>query len=299
MNRVAVPLLVALGAVLVLAANTFFIVPQTQQALVLQFGAIDRVINTIDGKNGGPGLYMKKPFVQNVLIYDRRNIGFNLPEQAIVASDQQRLIVDAYARWQIVDPVKFRQAAVDEEQGRSRLENIMTGTIRRVLGSALQNEIISTRRAELMGLIATAMNEEARNLGVTVIDVRIRQADLPQETAERVYQRMRTERQQAAAKLRAEGDEKAAKIRAEADRTVTVTVATARETSEKTRGEGDAARSRVFAQSFGRDPEFAAFYRSMQAYERALPKGTQMIIPPDSEFFRYMRDKDGVARSRN
>jgi membrane protease subunit HflC len=177
-----------------------------------------------------------------------------------------------------------------------RLFHHHSAELRRVLGAAPQNEIISTRRAELMKAIATAMNAEATALGVTVIDVRIRQADLPTETAERVFERMRTERQQAAAKLRAEGDEQAAKVRAEADKTVTVTLAQARETAEKTRGEGDAARTRVFAQSFGRDPEFAAFYRSMQAYEKAIPKGTPMVVPPDGDFFRYMRDKDGVAR---
>lgn len=296
MNRSLAPILIALGAVVVLVANTFFIVPQTQQVLVLQFGAIDRVINTSDGKTGGPGLYVKAPFIQNVVMYDKRNLGFNLPEQAIVAADQQRLIVDAYARWQIVDPLRFRQTAQTEEVGQSRLENIMTGALRRVLGSAPQNEIISTRRAELMKAIAAAMNTEATKLGVRVVDVRIRQADLPTETAERVFERMRTERQQAAAKLRAEGDEQAAKIRAEADRTVTVTLAEAREQAEKTRGAGDAQRTRVFAQSFGRDPEFAAFYRSMQAYEKAIPKGTPMVVPPDGEFFRYMRDKDGAAR---
>jgi membrane protease subunit HflC len=296
MNRVLGPILIAGGLAAIAAANTFYIVPETQQALVLQFGAVDRVINTVDGKNGPPGLYVKVPFVQNVQMYDRRNLGFNLQEQAIVAADQQRLIVDAYARWQITDPLRFRQAAQDEETGRSRLENIMTGALRRVLGSAPQNEIISTRRGELMKAIAVAMNQEAAALGVTVIDVRIRQADLPTETAERVFERMRTERQQAAAKLRAEGDEQATKIRAEADRTVTVTLATAREQAEKTRGEGDASRTRIFAQSFGRDPEFAAFYRSMQAYERAMPKGTQMVVPPDGEFFRYLRDKDGAPR---
>jgi regulator of protease activity HflC (stomatin/prohibitin superfamily) len=144
MNRAIAPILIAAGLGLVVAANTLFIVPQTQQALVLQFGAIDRVINTVDGKNGGPGLYMKAPFVQNVQFYDRRNLGFNLQEQAIVASDQQRLIVDAYARWQISDPLRFRQAAQDEETGRSRLENVMTGALRRVLGDLIRGGVLHT-----------------------------------------------------------------------------------------------------------------------------------------------------------
>jgi membrane protease subunit HflC len=290
MNRVLGPILLAVALGLFLLANTFFIVPQTQQALVLQFGDAQRVINR-HGANQ-PGLYVKAPFIQNVVLFDKRNLGFNLQEQTIIAADQERLVVDAYARWRIVNPLLFYQAVQTEGAAANRLENLMTGALRRVLGAVEQNDIISSRRGELMRAIATNMNIETKGLGIEVIDVRIRQADLPQETAERVFERMRTERQQEAARIRAEGDEQSLRIRAEADKTVTITLAEAREQAEKTRGLGDADRTRIFAQSFGRDPEFAAFYRSMQAYERAVPQGTQMIIPPDGEFFRYMRDKD-------
>ena len=295
MSRAFTPVLILIGIIAFLIGNTLFIVPQTQQALVLQLGNAVSVINQTGGK-AGPGLYMKAPFVQNVVIYDKRNLGFTLQEQTVVAADQQRLVVDAYARWRIENPLLFYQAVQTEAGGEARLENLMTGALRRVLGGANQNEIISTRRTELMKAINVEMNAAAKELGVAVVDVRIRQADLPQETAERVYERMRTERQQAAAELRAKGDEQAIKVRAEADRTVVTTLAEAREQSEKLRGQGDAERAKLFAQSFGRDPDFAAFYRSMQAYEKAMPKGTPMLVSPDGEFFRYMRDKDGATR---
>jgi modulator of FtsH protease HflC len=297
MSRALTPVLILIGIIAFLVGNTLFIVPQTQQALVLQLGTAVSVINDQSGR-AGPGLYLKAPFVQNVLTFDKRNLGFNLSEQMIVASDQQRLVVDAFARWRIDDPLKFYQAVQTEAQGEARLNSMLTTSLRRALGGANQNEIISTKRTELMKQIAADMNAVAKrdNFGVSIIDVRIRQADLPQETAERVFERMRSERQQFAAELRAKGDEEAIKVRAEADRTVVTTLAEAREQSEKLRGQGDADRVRIFAQSFGRDPEFAAFYRSMQAYEKAMPKGTPMVVSPDGEFFRFMRDKDGVAR---
>jgi modulator of FtsH protease HflC len=297
MSRALTPVLILIGIIAFLVGNTLFIVPQTQQALVLQLGNAVSVINQ-PGGSAGPGLYLKAPFIQNVVPFDKRNLGLTLEAQSIVAADQQRLEVDAYARWRIEDPLLFYQAVQTQEAGEARLGNLMTGALRRVLGAANQNEIISSRRQELMKAISAEMNAAAKELGVAVIDVRIRQADLPQQTAERVYERMRTERQQAAAELRAKGDEQAIKVRAEADRTVVTTLAEARETSEKLRGQGDAERAKLFAQSFGRDPEFAAFYRSMQAYEKAMPKGTPMVVSPDGEFFRFMRDKDGAAARR-
>lgn len=295
MSRALTPVLILIGIIAFLVGNTLYIVPQTQQALVLQLGNAVSVINQTGGK-AGPGLFAKAPFIQNVVRFDKRNLGLTLEAQSIVAADQQRLEVDAYARWRIDDPLLFYQAVQTEEAGEARLGNLLTGALRRVLGAANQTEIISSRRQELMRAISAEMNAAAKELGVAVIDVRIRQADLPQQTAERVYERMRTERQQAAAELRAKGDEQAIKVRAEADRTVVTTLAEAREQSEKLRGQGDAERVKLFAQSFGRDPEFAAFYRSMQAYEKAMPKGTPMVVSPDGEFFRYMRDKDGAPR---
>jgi modulator of FtsH protease HflC len=287
-NRFA-PYVIGAVALLILIANTFFTVPQTAQALVLQFGGVERVINAPQQGRAIPGLYVKAPFIQNVVKYDRRNLRADLPGATVIASDQEQLVVDAFARWRIVEPLKFYQAVQTETNAVARLETIMTGSLRRILGASTSNDIISGRRAQLMTQIRDQMNREVAPWGVAIIDVRIRQVDLPQATAERVYERMRTERQQVASQLRAEGDEAAAKIRAEADRAVTVALAEAREISEKTRGDGDAKRAAIFAQAYNRDPEFAGFYRSLQAYEKAIPKGTPMVVPPEGEFFRYMQ----------
>lgn len=283
MNRLALIVAGAVFGALLLITNTFFIVGQTQQAIVLQFGEQQRVVNRV-GVNQ-PGLYMKVPFVQSVVFFDKRNLGFTLAEQLIVGSDQERLVVDAFARYRIIDPLRFYQQVTIEERGQQRLETILESALRQTLGAVRTNEIISTRRGELMRVIARQMDAEARGLGVQVIDVRIRQADLVTEVQERVFERMRTERQRVAAEIRAGGE-----------RQKVVIVAEATEKSQKTKGEGDARRAELFANSFGRDAEFAGFYRSMQAYEKAVPAGTQMVVPPDGEFFRYMRDKDGARR---
>jgi membrane protease subunit HflC len=205
-----------------------------------------------------------------VTIYDKRNIGLTLEGQPIVASDQERLIVDAVVRWRIVDPRRFYQSAISEEGGASRLETFAESAIRRALGAATSNDIISGRRAQLMQLIEADLNASAATeLGVNVVDVRIRQ-------------RMRSERQQVAGRIRAEGERDAAIIRA-----------TAQEEAQRLMGEGDAERSRIFARAYGRDPEFAAFYRSMRAYDEALDAGTPIVVPPDSDFFRYMQSRRG------
>jgi modulator of FtsH protease HflC len=283
MNRFVLMVAGAAFAALLVISNTFFIVPQTKQAIVLQFGEQQTVINRW-GKNQ-PGLYMKVPLVQSVVLFDKRNVGFTLPEQLIVGSDQERLVVDAFARYRIIDPLKFYQQVTFEERGQQRLETILESALRQTLGSVRTDEIISTRRSELMRQITRQMDAEARGLGVQVIDVRIRQADLVPEVQERVFERMRTERQRVASEIRADGERQKVFILAEAN-----------EKSQKTKGDGDAKRAELFNSSFGRDPEFAGFYRSMQAYEKAIPAGTQMVVPPDGEFFRYMRDQDGAAR---
>jgi membrane protease subunit HflC len=271
------------GAILLLIVvfNSLFIVRQDRQAIVLAFGQYQRVINAPGTDQ--PGLYFKTPFVETVIIYDRRNIGLTLEGQPIVASDQERLIVDAIVRWQIRDPRRFYQSALTEDGGASRLETFTEAAMRRALGAAGSDDIISGRRAALMQAIENDLNNAAATeLGVRVVDVRIRQADLPPETQERVYERMRSERQQVAGRIRAEGERDAAIIRA-----------TAREESERTRGQGDAERARIFARAYGRDPEFAAFYRSMRAYDTALDQGTPIVVPPDSDFFRYMQRRRG------
>jgi membrane protease subunit HflC len=303
MNRSLVFVLGAFFAAFLVATNTFYIVPLTQQALVLQLGQVQRVINRA-GAAEQPGLYVKAPFVQNVVFFDKRNMGFTLEEQLIVGSDQERLVVDAFLRYRIVDPLRFYRQVQTETRGEQRLETILEGVMRRVLGAVRTDEISSARRGELMRLIATEMEKEAsapggdrnRGMGVQIIDVRIRQADFVPQVQERVFERMRTERQQVAAEIRARGNEEAAKVRAEAERQRVVILAEATEQAERIRGEGDSRRGALYASSFGRDPEFAAFYQSMQTYEKSIQPGTQMIIPPDGEFFRYLRDKQGQRR---
>ncbi len=283
------------AALVFIVMQTVVIVDQTRQAIVLRFGEMQRTINV--GAEGRPGLYIKMPLAESLVTFDKRNLGFTLTEQPIIASDQENLIVDAFVRWRIVDPLRFYQAAGPHEQeGVARLETFTQSALRRVLGRASSNDIIS-RRGPLMQQIRSDLNREAATeLGVAVIDVRIRQADLPPQTQQRLFDRMRTEREQVAAGIRARGEEQAARIRADADRQVVVIQATAREEAEATRGRGDAERARIFARAYGRNPEFAAFYRSLQAYEQALGPGTPIVIPPESDFFRYLRDPDGRRR---
>ena len=275
---------VLIGAALLLLIvilNSVFIVRQDHQAIVLRFGQYTRVINAPGTDQ--PGLYLKLPFVESVVQFDRRNLGLTLNAQDFVASDQERLIVDAVVRWQIVEPRLFYQSALTEQGGSQRLATFAQAAIRRALGSATTDEVISGRRAELMARIEADLNAAAATeLGVRVLDVRIRQADFPDETVNFVYERMRSERQQVAGRIRAEGA-----------RDATIRLAEAQEEAERTRGQGEAERARIFARAYGRDPEFAAFYRSMRAYDQALEEGTPIVVPPDSDFFRYMQRRRG------
>jgi membrane protease subunit HflC len=266
---------------LILIANTMYIVRQDRQAIVLRFREFTRTVNAAGTDQ--PGLYFKLPFVDDVIIYDKRNIGLTLEGQPIVPSDQEQLFVDAMVRWRIDNPRLFYQSAISEQVGAARLETFAEAALRRALGAATSDEIISGRRAELMQQIEADLNAAAATqLGVQVIDVRIRQADLPDETRERVYARMRSEREQVAGRLRSEGDRDATVIRA-----------TAQQEAERLRGEGEGERARIFASAYGRDPEFAAFYRSMHAYETSIDQNTPIVISPDSDFFRYMQRRNG------
>lgn len=281
MPRNLLGILIAIFVVLVVVMNSLFIVRQEQQAIVLRFGEYTNAIN--EPGTDEPGLYFKAPFIDSVVMFDRRNIGLTLESQDFVAADQERLIVDAIVRWQIADPRRFYQSALTEEGGTSRMATFTQAAMRRALGTADTNEIISGRRAELMQQIEGDLNAAAATeLGVRVLDVRIRQADFPPETRERIYERMRSERQQVAGRIRAEGERDATIIRAEAQ-----------EQSERLRGEGEGERARIFARAYGRDAEFAAFYRSMRAYETALDENTPIVVPPDSDFFRYMQRRRG------
>jgi membrane protease subunit HflC len=266
---------------LIVLLNSAFIVRQDRQAIVLRVGQFVRAINPPNQTQ--PGLYFKVPFVEQVVTYDRRNLGLTLAGQQIVASDQELLIVDAVVRWQITDPRHFYQSAFNEDGGAERIAIFAQAAMRRALGGASSNDIISGRRAQLMQQIEDDLNAAAASeLGVHIADVRIRQVDLPPQTQARVYARMSSEREQVAARLRAEGDRNATIIRA-----------TAQQEAARLSGEGDGERARIFARAYGRDPEFAAFYRSMRAYDTAVDQGTPIIVPPDSDFFRYMQRRRG------
>jgi membrane protease subunit HflC len=245
-----------------------------------------------------PGLNFKMPLIDHVITIDKRILDLESPAQEIIASDQKRLVVDAFARYKIDDPLRFYQTVGTVEAANARLSTVVTSRLRRVLGEATFIQLVRDERDELMGRIRDQVDREARAFGIAVVDVRIRRADLPEQNSQAVYQRMQTERQREAAEFRAQGSQRAQEIRARADRDVTVMVADATAKAEQTRGEGDAERNRVFADAFGRDPDFFTFYRTMQAYEASIHKGdTRMLLSPDSDFMRFFNDPTGKMRT--
>jgi modulator of FtsH protease HflC len=278
-------ILVGLAAVAVYASA--FIVHQNEQALVLRFGEPKRVVKQ-------PGLNWKLPLVDTVEIYDKRILDLDSQPQEITASDQKRLVVDSFARFKIVDPLKFYQTLRYEDGVRSRLGPIIESSLRRVLGAATFQDLVRDKREELMKRIAALVNQEGDEFGLQVVDVRIKRADLPEQNSKSVFDRMRAERQREAAEFRAQGAAEANRIRATADREATVIKAEASRKGEETRGTGDAERNKIYADAYTRDPEFFEFYRSMQAYETGLKSGeTRLLITPDSEFFKYFADPHG------
>jgi membrane protease subunit HflC len=296
-GRFAVWAIIAIGVLIVLA-NTLFVVDQRQQAIVLRLGEPVRVVHAPG--QGGSGLNLKAPFVENVIKFDRRNLALEADQEEVIASDQQRLVVDAFLRYRISDPLQYYRTLRDERTAQDRLERLVNSSLRQVLGTATQAEIISGRRAELMQQSKRDVEQRAQasGLGIQVIDLRIKRADLPAAIQASVYRRMQTQRQQMAAQIRAVGEQQKREIIASADKEVAITLAAAQEEGETTRGQGDAERTRIFAQSFGKDPGFAAFYRSMQAYEASLANGdTTLVLSPDSAFFRYFeRGPSGGGR---
>jgi membrane protease subunit HflC len=273
---------------LTLIFQTFYVVDQRQQAIVVQFGDPVRVVNP-PGKSQA-GLNLKIPFIEQVIKLDRRNIALEAAQEEIITAGQERLVVDAFIRYRINDPLQFYRTLRDEQTAGDRIERLVNSSLRQVLGSASSTDIISGRRAELMqqAKLDVSRRATASKLGIQVIDLRIRRADLPTQNRESVFRRMSTSRQQVAAQLRAQGEQAKREIIAQADKEVAITLATAREQSGQITGEGDAQRTRIFAQSFGKDPSFAAFFRSMQAYEASFADGeTTMVLSPDSAFFRY------------
>ncbi|MBL8773957.1 MAG: protease modulator HflC [Phenylobacterium sp.] len=287
-------------AALFLITNAFFVVDQRQQVILVRLGDPVGVINP-PGRDQA-GLHMKVPLIDDAIRLDRRNIAIEADQEEIITAGQQRLVVDAFLRYRISDPEQFYRTLRDEQTARDRIERLLNSSLRQVLGSATSTDIISGRRAQLMQQARADMarRAQASRLGIQVIDVRIKRADLPSQNRDFVFRRMSTSRQQEAAQLRAQGEQRKREIIAEADKEVAITLATAREQQGQIMGEGDALRTRIFAQSFGRDPSFAAFFRSMQAYERSFADGqTTLVLSPDSAFFRYFeRGPTGGAATR-
>jgi membrane protease subunit HflC len=276
---------------LVIGYGTLFTVHQTSQAIVVRLG---EPIRTIDQ----PGLNYKIPLIDSVIQIDKRILDIESPAQEVIASDQKRLVVDAFARYKIVKPLLFYQTVGSIEGANARLLTLLNSALRRVLGEVTLTQIVRDLREQLMARVRQQVENEAQAFGIAVVDARIRRADLPEQNSQAVYQRMQTERQQQAAQIRAQGSQRSQEIRAKADRDVTVLIAEATQKGEQVRGEGDAERNRIFAEAYGQDPDFFAFYRTMQAYEAGLKHNdTRMLLKPDSDFFRFFVDPSGKPRS--
>ena len=301
-GAIAVILLLAI----IVGYGTFFTVDQVSQALVVRLGKPVRVITD-------PGLNLKVPFIDSVIYIDKRILAIESPAQEVIASSQdrdssnsaqpaearlaaqagERLMVDAFARYRITDPLRFYQT-IGPVGASSQLSILLNSTLRQVLGQATLADVVRNKREDLMSQMRKQLDGKAREFGIEVVDARIRRADLPEQNSQAVYQRMQTERQREAAEFRGEGNQKAAEIKAKADRDVTVILADANSQSEILRGQGDGEANGIFAQAYGQDPGFFAFYRSMRAYEQSLEHGnTSLVLSPDSDFFRYFGDPAG------
>jgi modulator of FtsH protease HflC len=281
-------LAVLIAAALIIGYSSLFTVYQTQQALVVRLGKPVRVVSD-------PGLHVKAPFIDTVIPVDRRILDLEAPPQEVIASDQKRLVVDAFARYRIQDPLRFYQTLGSINGANSQLSILLNSALRRVLGEVTFTHVVRDQRADLMSRIRELVDHEATSYGIQVVDVRIRRADLPEQNSQAVYQRMQTERQREAAEFRAQGSQRAQEIRSRADGDVTVLVADAQSKAEQIRGQGDAQRNQIFAEAFNKDPDFFAFYRTMQAYETGLkPSDTRLLLKPDSNFFRYFNNPTGA-----
>jgi membrane protease subunit HflC len=273
--------------------STLFTVYQTRLALVVRLGQPVKIVTE-------PGLNFKLPFVDSVIYVDKRILDLENAAAEVIASDQKRLVVDAFARYKIKDALLFYQSVGSIEGANSRLSTLLNAALRRVLGESTLTHVVRDERAQLMARVRDQLDREAANFGITVVDVRIRRADLPEQNSQAVYQRMQTERQREAAEFRANGSQRKQEIQARADREVTVLVADTQAKADTIRGEGEAERNRIFAEAFGKDPDFFGFYRSMQAYETGLGhRDTRMVLRPDSDFFKYFVDPAGKAQNNN
>ena len=283
-----IAILIALFVVVIVGYSSVFTVSQTEQVLVVRLG---------EPQGGGitdPGLHFKAPFIDTVISIDKRILDLENPSQEVIAFDRRRLVVDAFARYRIKNALRFYQSIGSIQAANIQLTTLLNGSLRRVLGEATFIQIVRDERETLMARIREQLDKEADGYGISVVDVRIRRADLPEQNSQAVYQRMQTERQREAAEFRAQGGQKAQEIRSNADREATVIIAEANSTAEQTRGAGDAERNRLFAESYGQDPDFFAFYRSMTAYEVGLKSNdTRFLLRPDSEFFRFFANPAG------
>ena len=285
--------LIALAVVLIaggiLIRSSFFIVDQTESALVLQLGQPRRQISQ-------PGLWFKRPFIEDVVIYDKRVLDFEPPPEEVIVSDQKRVVVDSYSRYKITDPLLFYQTVGSEAGVRTRLASIVSGSLRRVLGNVTLSDLLSEKRAQIMIQIRDEVGAQAKEFGVEVVDVRLRRADLPEENSQAIYARMVSERQQQASQYRGEGAEAAQTVRATAERDRTVILADAQRDAQRVRGDGDAQAIKIYADAYNQDKSFFAFYRSLQAYRDAFNnKNTSFVLSPDNNFFRFFNGPLGMV----
>jgi membrane protease subunit HflC len=271
----------------IIGYSSVFTVDMTEQALVVRLGDPVRVVTE-------PGLNFKAPFIDTVIPIDKRILDLENPSQEVIASDQKRLVVDAFARYRIKDALRFYQSVGSIQAANIQLTTLLNASLRRVLGEVTFIQVVRDEREALMARIRDQLDHEAGGYGIQVVDVRIRRADLPEQNSQAVYQRMQTERQREAAEFRAQGGQKAQEIRSNADREATVIVAEANSTAEQVRGDGDGERNRLFAEAYGKDPDFFAFYRSMTAYENGLKSNdTRFLLRPDSDFFKFFSNASG------
>lgn len=289
--RMSINLVIGIVVVVLglIAYGTLFTVSETQQAIVMQFGEPKRVI-------AEPGLAWKLPLIQNVQYYERRVLNLDPPNENILLADQKRLIVDVFARYRIDNPLLFFQTVRSEENARPRLNTIINGRVRQILGNSTMSSVLSDERVQILRTLRDSVDQETRTFGIALVDVRIRRADLPDETQESVYNRMRSEREREAAEFRAQGFEQAQRITAAADREATVIRAEAQREADILRGQGEGRRTEVLNEAYGQDPEFFNFYRTMQAYTAALgSESTYMVLSPDSEFFSFFNEARGAG----
>ena len=285
MDRRWVIILTVTGALIAAWNLAFFRVPQWMQVVVVQLGDPVRTVQE-------PGLYVKLPFIQNVLYFDKRLLDYDASPKELLTKDKQQLVVDNYVRWRIHDPLQYYRTLRTESGAQSRLDDVVYSNLRETLGRHTLRDVVNERRAALMQEVTSKSDKKSREYGIEIVDVRIKRADLPEKNELNVFNRMRTERERLAKKFRAEGDEEARKIRSEADKQVQILMADARQKAEIMRGEGDALAVKVFADAYGRDPEFYEFVRTLEAYRKTIGEGTTVILSPNSDFFRLLNQLD-------